>query len=80
MVLKTPPAMDYPTLEALVEAVQAHTSAEGYASSNGDQSRASNQASFARWLLTAIVAVMRDDDLEPSRGKQAVSNVAVSSG
>ena len=31
MVLKTPPAVDYPTLEALIEAVQAHTSAEGYA-------------------------------------------------
>ena len=31
MVLQPPPAADYPILEALVEAVQAHAVAEGYA-------------------------------------------------
>ena len=31
MVMQPPPAVDYPSLDALVEAVQAHAVAEGYA-------------------------------------------------
>lgn len=62
MVLQLPPATDYPTLKALMEAVQAHAIAEGYA-----VVKARSKAGYKSGAVAKVGIVCDRDDKSRSK-------------